>query len=81
MKREIAEPIIKAMKTIDLAIDRLDHTVREIEDEGERKRMLFFIAHVIHDVHVLITLPVVKHHPDLHPDLPNLPPSKGNPIY
>ena len=68
MKREIAEPIIRAMKSVDLAIDQLDRAVRAIEDEGERKRMLRFMAGVIHDFHMQITLPVVKHHPDLHPD-------------
>jgi len=70
MKREVAEPIIKAMKGVDLAIDRLDEAVRAIEDADERKRMLLFIAGVIHESHMQITLPVVKHFPDLHPDLP-----------
>jgi hypothetical protein len=70
MKREIAEQVIGAMKGMDLAIDRLDAAVRGIEDESERKRMFKFIAHMIHDLHVQITLPVVKYHPDLHPDLP-----------
>jgi hypothetical protein len=37
--------------------------------EVERKRMLIFIAGVIHDSHMEITLPVVKHVPDLHPDV------------
>jgi hypothetical protein len=31
--------------------------------------MLIFIAGVIHDSHMEITLPVVKHVPDLHPDV------------
>ena len=70
MKREVAEPIIKAMKGVDLAIGRLDEAVRAIEDEDERKRMLKFIALLICDLHEQITLPVVKHFPDLHPDLP-----------
>ena len=70
MKREVAEPIIKAMKGVDLAIDRLDEAVRAIEDADVRKRMLLFIAGVIHESHMQITLPVVKHFPDLHPDLP-----------
>jgi len=81
MKREIAEPIIRAMKALDFAIDHLEHTVRAIEDENERKRMLTFMVHMIHDLHMQITLPIVKHHPDLHPDLPDLPPSQGRPIY
>ena len=80
MKREIAEPIIKGMKTLDLAIDQLTIAVRAIEDEAERKRMLRFIAGVIHESHMQITLPVVKHYPDLHPDLPYLSPPKGNSI-
>jgi hypothetical protein len=70
MKREVAEPIIKAMKGVDFAIDRLCEAVRAIEDEHERKKMLIFIAGVIHESHMQITLPVVKHFPDLHPDLP-----------
>lgn len=74
MKREIAEPIIKAMKAVDFAINQLDPAVRAIEDEAERKKMLRFIGGVIHDFHVQITLPVIKHHPDLHPDLPYLSP-------
>jgi hypothetical protein len=71
MKREVAETTIKAMKEVDFAIDRLDKAVRLIEDEEERKKMLLFIANVIHDFHVKITLPVVRHFPDLHPDVPN----------
>ena len=71
MKREVAEPIVKSMKGVDLAIDQLDKAVRAIEDEEERKTMLRFIAHVIHDFHMKITLPVVQHFPDLHPDVPN----------
>jgi hypothetical protein len=70
MKREVAEPIIKAMKEVDVAIDRLCEAVEAIEDERERKKMLIFVAGVIHEFHVQITLPVVKHFPDLHPDLP-----------
>jgi hypothetical protein len=80
MKREIAEPIIKAMKAVDMAINQLDPAVRVIEDEAERRKMLRFLAGVIHDFHVQITLPVVKHHPDLHPDLAYLPKSRGGPI-
>ena len=76
MKREIAEPIIKAMKSVDLAINQLDPAVRAIEDEAERKKMLRFIGAVIHDFHVQIMLPVVKHFPDIHPDLPYLSPPK-----
>jgi hypothetical protein len=68
MKREIAEKVIESMKEMDRAIDRLDTAVRAIEDEPEKKRILRFIAGMIHDLHVQITLPVVKRHPDLHPD-------------
>ncbi len=71
MKREVAETIIKTMKKVDFAIDELDKAIRPIEDEQERKKMLVFIANVIHDLHVKITLPVVQHHPDLHPDVPS----------
>ena len=71
MKREVAETTIKAMKKVDFAIDQLDKAVRLIEDDEERKKMLLFIATVIHDFHMKITLPVVQHFPDLHPDMPN----------
>ena len=71
MKREIAEAIIKAMKELDLAGDQLTKAVRAIEDEEERKKMLMVIANVIHEFHMKITLPVVQHFPDLHPDEPN----------
>jgi len=70
MKREIGQEIITAMEGVDSAIDRLDVAIRAIEDETERKRMLKFIALLICDLHEQITLPVVKHFPDLHPDLP-----------
>jgi hypothetical protein len=80
MKREIAEPVIKAMKALDLAIDQLTIAVRTIEDEAERKKMLSFIAGVIHESHMQITLPIVRHHPDLHPDLPYLSPPKDGSI-
>jgi hypothetical protein len=70
MKREIGQEIVTAMEGVDSAIDRLDVAIRAIEDETERKRMLKFIALLICDLHEQITLPVVKHFPDLHPDLP-----------
>ena len=44
MKREVAEPIIKAIKGVDVAIDRLCEAVEAMEDERERKKMLIFIA-------------------------------------
>ena len=71
MKREVAEAIIKSMKNVDLAGDQLTQAVRAIDDEEERKKMLLFIASVAHDLHMKITLPVVQHFPDLHPDVPN----------
>ncbi len=71
MKREVAEAIVKSMKAMDLAGDQLTTAIRAIEDEEVRKKMLLFIAHAIHDFHVNITLPVVQHFPDLHPDVPN----------
>lgn len=70
MDREVAEPIIKAMKGIDLALSELEDAVRAIKDEDERKKMLLFMANVIHEFHMKITLPVVQHFPDLHPDVP-----------
>jgi len=70
MKREIGQEIVTAMESVDSAIHRLDVAVRAIEDETERKRMLKFIALLICDLHEQITLSVVKHFPDLHPDLP-----------
>ncbi len=70
MKRDIAEEIVEAMHEMDLAIDRLTTAVRRVEDETERKKMLKYVASIIHELHMQITLPVVRHHPDLHPDNP-----------
>jgi len=50
MMREISERIVEAMKGVDLALDRLDASVRAIEDEAERKRILHFMAGFIHDL-------------------------------
>jgi hypothetical protein len=71
MKREVAESIMGAMKEVERAITQLDDAIRAIDDEEERKKMLLFIAHLIHDFHMKITLPVVQHFPDSHPDVPN----------
>jgi vacuolar-type H+-ATPase subunit E/Vma4 len=70
MKREVAETIMKAMKEVEFAVNRLDEAIRAIENEEERKTMLRFLANVIHEFHVKINLPVVQHFPDLHPDVP-----------
>jgi hypothetical protein len=70
MKREVAEGVIGAMKKMDEAIGHLDIAVNAIEDDDERKRMLRFIGGLVHDLHVEITLPVVRKYPDLHPDKP-----------
>ncbi len=71
MKREVAESIMKAMKGVEFAITQLDDAIRTIEDENERKKMLLFIAQLIHEFHMKITLPVVQYFPDLHPDVPD----------
>ncbi len=71
MKREVAESIVEAMKGVEHGIGQLDEAIRAIDDEDERKKMLLFIAYLIHDFHMKITLPVVQHFPDLHPDVPN----------
>ena len=71
MKREVAESIMDAMKGVERGIGQLDEAIRAIDDEDERKKMLLFIAYLIHDFHMKITLPVVQHFPDLHPDVPN----------
>jgi hypothetical protein len=71
MKREVTEKIIKAMNGLDQAIDGLASAVREIEDESERKRMLRFVATLIHELHMQVTLPAIKDYPELHPDFPD----------
>ena len=70
MKREVAESIMKAMKGVELSIIQLDDAIRTVENEDERKKMLVFLANVIHELHVKVNLPVVQHFPDLHPDVP-----------
>jgi len=73
VKREIAQEIIESMKGMDKAIDRLTTAVRAMgdEEESERRRMLGFIANLITDLHVHVTLPTLKDHPELHPDFPD----------
>ena len=71
MKREVAVSIMDAMKGVERSIVQLDAAIRTVDDEDERKKMLLFIAHLIHDFHVKITLPIVQYFPDLHPDVPN----------
>jgi len=79
MKREVAENIIAALKGVDLAIDRLNTAVRVIADEAERRKMLKSIFSLVCDLHEQITLPVVKDHPDLHPDLSHMPRRASDP--
>jgi hypothetical protein len=44
MDRDVAEPIIKAMKRIDLVLLELEDAVQAIKVEEERKKMLRFMA-------------------------------------
>ena len=71
MKRETVQKIIDAMKGVDQAMHRLDISIREIEDEVERKRMLRFVGGLVIDLYEQITRPVLKDYPELHPDFPN----------
>jgi hypothetical protein len=45
--------------------------IAQDEEESERRRMLGFIANLITDLHVHVTLPTLRDHPELHPDFPD----------
>ncbi|MFI4998767.1 MAG: hypothetical protein ACHQK9_02705 [Reyranellales bacterium] len=70
MKREVAKEINGASKGLEQALAQLDIAVWKVEDENDRKEMLRCIALIVHEVHMHITLPVVRYFPDLHPDNP-----------
>ncbi len=71
MKRETVERIIDATKGINQAINQLIAAVQEItvEDDAARRRMARFIAEMIGDLYIEITLAAIKDYPELHPDL------------
>jgi hypothetical protein len=73
MKRETVEKIIEATKEINQAINQLITAVQSIteEDDAARRRMARFIAEMISDLHVEITLAAIKDYPELHPDFPD----------
>jgi hypothetical protein len=57
MHRKVAEQIITAMKGLDRAFGQLDISLREIEEEDERRRMLRVLIGVYADAYNYITLP------------------------
>ncbi|SKA30589.1 hypothetical protein SAMN02745126_04992 [Enhydrobacter aerosaccus] len=71
MRRNTAEQVIDAMKGVDAAINHLITSIRAIEDDAERSGMLHFIADLISDLYMQITLPTIKDYPELHPDFPD----------
>jgi hypothetical protein len=71
MKRETVERIIEATEGINQAIAQLITAVQEItvEDDATKRRMARFIAEMIGDLYIEITLAAIKDYPELHPDL------------
>lgn len=65
MQHKVAEQIIGAMKGLDQAIGQLDISLRKIDDDDERRRMLRVLLGVYADAHTYIALPVVSQFPDL----------------
>ncbi|HZQ00819.1 MAG TPA: hypothetical protein VFB13_14850 [Reyranella sp.] len=70
MKRQVAERIADAMKEVERALVKLDHAILEVEDEAQRKLMRDTLYKTVHFFHAHISVPVARHHPDLHPDVP-----------
>ena len=70
MKREVAEGIANAMKGVERALGDLHVALAEVDDIDERKRMIDTLLKTVHFLHVHISVPVARHHPDLHPDVP-----------
>jgi hypothetical protein len=73
MKRDTAKRIIEATKGINQAINQLITAVQSIteDDDAERRRMARFIAEMVADLYMEITLAATKDYPELHPELPD----------
>jgi hypothetical protein len=67
MRRDVAEEIIRLVKKSDELFGGLSVVCGEIDDEAEKRKMRRALAELVHDVHVKITLDIVKQFPDLHP--------------
>ncbi len=70
MKRDVAERIANAMKVVENALAELDDAIMEVQDDAERNLMRDTLYKTIHFFHAHISVPVARHHPDLHPDVP-----------
>jgi hypothetical protein len=68
MRRDVAEKVIRLVKTSDALFGELTLLTDEIDDEAERKKVRRALAELCVDIHEKITLDIVKQHPVLHPD-------------
>lgn len=67
MQRTDAEQIFAACENALAELTMIEHTVRRIEDESERKDLLKSLSFVIADLLGTIRAPVVRQFPDLDP--------------
>ena len=70
MTRDVAERIALAMKGVENALSELDHAILEVPNAAERELMRDTLYKTIHFFHAHISVPVARHFPDLHPDVP-----------
>lgn len=70
MKREVVEKIANAMKVVEKALADLDNAIMEVQDDAERNLMRDTLYKTVHFFHAHNSVPVAKHYPDLHPDVP-----------
>ncbi len=70
MKRQVAEQIANAMKGVDRALGDLGHAIAGVENKTERDLMVDTLGKTVHFFHTRISIPVARHPPDLHPDVP-----------
>lgn len=70
MKRQVAEQIANAMKDVDRVLGELGYAIAGVEDRSQRDLMIDTLGKTVNSFHVCIGVPVAKHYPDLHPDIP-----------
>lgn len=70
MKREVAERIANAMKNVEKTLKELERAIEEVPDAAERHLMVDTLYKTVHFFHAHISVPVARHFPDLHPDVP-----------
>ena len=68
MRRDVAEKIVAVLKQHDELLNELSILSKEIDDEGERKKVRRALGELILHTHEKITLKIVEQYPDLHPD-------------